>query len=58
MRRLGRFRVPLFVELLTRPIPLSAASKSERDIVRRPGNPLLRYAAPTAPVPPTQEALL
>lgn len=57
MRRLGRVRAPLFAELLARPVP-SPAVDGERDIVRRPGNPLLRYAAASAPVPSPQEALL
>jgi hypothetical protein len=57
MRRLGRVRAPLFAELLARPVS-SPAVDSERDIVRRPGNPLLRYAAATDPVPSPQEALL
>jgi transposase len=57
MRRLGRVRAPLFAELLARPVP-SPAVDGERDIVRRPGNPLLRYAAATTPVPSPQEALL
>ena len=57
MRRLGRIRVPLFAELLARPVS-SPAVDGERDIVRRPGNPLLRYAAATDPVPSPQEALL
>jgi transposase len=57
MRRLGRVRAPLFAELLARPVP-SPAVDGERDIVRRPGNPLLRYAAATDPVPSPQEALL
>jgi hypothetical protein len=58
MRRVDRVRVPLFVELLTRRTPLSPAVEGERDIVRRPGNPLLRYAAAVDPVPSPQEALL
>jgi transposase len=57
MRRLGRIRAPLFAELLARPVR-SPALDGERDIVRRPGNPLLRYAAATAPVPSPQETLL
>ena len=57
MRRLGRVRAPLFAELLARPVS-SPAVDGERDIVRRPGNPLLRYAAATDPVPSPQEALL
>ncbi len=57
MRHLGRIRVPLFAELLARPVS-SPAIDGERDIVRRPGNPLLRYAAATDPVPSPQEALL
>jgi transposase len=56
MRRHGRVRVPLFVELLARPTRATSAVDGERDIVRRPGNPLLRYAAD--PVPSTQEILL
>jgi len=57
MRRLGRVRAPLFAELLARPAS-SPAADGERHIVRRPGNPLLRYAAATDPVPSPQEALL
>jgi transposase len=57
MRRLDRVRAPLFAELLARPVPASAVD-GERDIVRRPGNPLLRYAAAADPVPSPQEALL
>jgi transposase len=58
MRRHGRVRVPLFVELLARPTRATSVVEGERDIVRRPGNPLLRYAAPTDPVPSTQEISL
>jgi len=58
MRRLNRVRVPLFVDLLNRQTRSSSATEGEREIVRRPGNPLLRYAASTDPVPSPQEALL
>ena len=50
MRRLGRVRVPFFAELLARPVA-SPAVDGERDIVRRPGNPLLRYRRAAAPIP-------
>ena len=59
MRRVGKVRVPYFCDLLARQPPAHLAV--ERDIVRRPGNPLLRYAPPQTvndPVPSTQESLL
>jgi hypothetical protein len=60
MRRLDKVRVPLFTELLARPTSVHPAPDPARDILRRPGNPLLRYAAATDPdpVPTTQESLL
>jgi len=61
MRRVGKVRVPYFCDLLARQPHPNLAAQRERDIVRRPGNPLLRYAPPsltTDPVPSTQECLL
>jgi hypothetical protein len=66
MRRLGRFRVNYFCDLLARERHQSAPPAPPREIVRRPGNPLLRYATspPVAsatdplrdPVPNLQES--
>jgi len=66
MRRYRKFRVPYFKDLLAQARNLSA-DPTERDIVRRPGNPNLRYArsviAPAAAASvvlsstPTQETL-
>ena len=62
MRRVGKVRVPYFCDLLALQKRQNLTPDRERDIVRRSGNPLLRYAATVAtatdPVPPTQEALL
>jgi hypothetical protein len=74
MRRVGRVRVSYFCELLVRQKHQNLTPDRQRDIVRRPGNPLLRYAShdravrdavpvaaadtTTDPVPPTQEPLL
>lgn len=62
MRRVGRIRVPYFCELLARLKTQNLAPDPARDIVRRPGNPLLRYTAGATadidPTPPNQESLL
>ena len=62
MRRMGRVRVPYFCDLLARQKHHSLPADPAREIVRQPGNPLLRYttAAPTDPDPlaPHQETLL
>jgi hypothetical protein len=62
MRRVGKIRVPYFCELLARLKTQNLAPDPARDIVRRPGNPLLRYApAPGTdpdPTTPNQESLL
>jgi Mu transposase, C-terminal domain len=62
LRRLDKIRVPFFAELLARPTPPSSERERARTIVRRPGNPLLRYATTVTPavdpVPPTPESLL
>jgi len=63
MRRHNRIRVPYFKALLDQMRRQAAKPQSGREIVRRPGNPMLRYAAvgsdETVPVTvnPTQENL-
>jgi len=58
MRRAGRYRVGYFSDLLAKARHQIATDAPSRDIVRRPGNPLLRYAGATdPPVPhPVQES--
>ena len=58
MRRAGRYRVGYFSDLLTRERQQITTAEASREIVRRPGNPLLRYAAAADhPVPhPAQES--
>jgi transposase len=48
MRRYNRFRVPYFQALLAQARKQSLQPEAGRDIVRRPGNPMLRYAAGAA----------
>ena len=45
MRRYNRFRVPYFQALLAQARKQTIAPQIGRDIVRRPGNPMLRYVA-------------
>jgi hypothetical protein len=46
MRRYDKFRVPYFQALLVQARKQTTAVTGEsREIVRRPGNPMLRYAA-------------
>jgi len=45
MRHHNKFRVPYFQALLAQARKQVADHKVEREIVRRPGNPMLRYAA-------------
>jgi hypothetical protein len=45
MRRYNRYRVPYFQDLLTQARKQSISPESDREIVRRPGNPMLRYVA-------------
>lgn len=45
MRRYNRYRCPYFQELLVQARKPSQHSEAQREIVRRPGNPMLRYAA-------------
>lgn len=61
MRAVSKVRVPYFTDLLARAKEQPRVPDTERDIVRRHGNPLLRYASDAKapdPVPPTQESLL
>jgi hypothetical protein len=44
MRRYNRYRVPYFQDLLTQARKQTVSPESDREIVRRPGNPMLRYA--------------
>ena len=45
MRRHNRIRVPYFQALLDQMRRQAAQLQSGREIVRRPGNPMLRYVA-------------
>ena len=45
MRRYDKFRVPYFQALLAQARKQAVHPDEARDIVRRPGNPMLRYAA-------------
>jgi hypothetical protein len=45
MRRYNRFRVPYFKELLDQARKQALKPEAGREIVRRPGNPMLRYVA-------------
>ena len=44
MRRYHRYRVPYFQDLLAQARKRAVSTTSDREIVRRPGNPMLRYA--------------
>jgi hypothetical protein len=62
MRRYNKYRVPYFEALLTQARKHALQPQAGREIVRRPGNPMLRYAAggdAAVPVPSssTQENL-
>ena len=62
MRRYDKFRVPYFKDLLAQARRKKIKPDAAREIVRLPGNPMLRHAgAPAAAVnevlPPTQESL-
>ena len=43
MRRYNKFRVPYFQALLAQARKQTQAPAGDRQIVRRPGNPMLRY---------------
>jgi hypothetical protein len=45
MRRYNRFRSPYFQDLLVQARKRALSPQPEREIVRRPGNPMLRYTA-------------
>lgn len=49
MRRYDKFRVPYFQALLAQARKHAVQPDEARDIVRRPGNPMLRYAAGADP---------
>lgn len=62
MRRYQRFRVPYFQALLEQARKQALKPQTGREIVRRPGNPMLRYTgvagvATAVPLPTTQESL-
>jgi hypothetical protein len=65
MRRYNKFRVPYFQALLDQARKQALQPRAGREIVRRPGNPMLRYVAggPAAATPlpfpstSTQESL-
>jgi hypothetical protein len=44
MRRYNRYRVPYFQDLLAQAAKRPPSPETDREIVRRPGNPMLRYA--------------
>jgi hypothetical protein len=48
MRRYNRFRTPYFQRLLTQARNQSTHPQPTREIVRRPGNPFLRYVGGAA----------
>ena len=43
MRRYNRYRVPYFQSLLAQARKQATVLSADREIVRRPGNPMLRY---------------
>ena len=64
MRRYNRFRVPDFQALLDQARKQALKPDAGREIVRQPGNPMLRYVAganvgdiASVPSPSTQESL-
>ena len=57
MRRYHKFRVPYFQALLAQARKQSLTPAVGRDIVRRPGNPMLRYVSAAVPSTSTQENL-
>ena len=48
MRRYNRYRVPYFHDLLVQAGKRPPSTEADREIVRRPGNPMLRYAGGAA----------
>ena len=65
MRRYNKIRVPYFKDLLSQARKTALAPETGREIVRRPGNPMLRYPVGAAvsteaqliPTPSPQESL-
>ena len=64
MRRYNKFRVPYFMALLDQARKQALKPEAGREIVRQPGNPMLRYVAgaaagdlPCVPSTATQESL-
>ena len=47
MRRYNKFRVPYFQALLAQARKQTKKTAGDREIVRRPGNPMLRYVGGT-----------
>jgi len=50
MRRYNKFRVPYFQALLAQARKQLRTQDDDRQIVRRPGNPMLRYVGGTQPI--------
>jgi hypothetical protein len=48
MRSYNRYRVSYFQDLLVQAAKRPPSSEADREIVRRPGNPMLRYAGGAA----------
>jgi len=48
MRRYNKFRVPYFQALLDQARKHALQPQADREIVRRPGNPMLRYVVGTS----------
>ncbi len=57
MRRYNRYRVPYFQDLLAQARKQPASPESDREIVRRPGNPMLRYVGGTVQAADTDVAV-
>lgn len=50
MRRYNKFRVPYFQALLAQARKQPRLQDDDRQIVRRPGNPMLRYVGGDQPI--------
>ena len=57
MRRYDRFRVPYFQALLAQARKQTRSEDGSREIVRRPGNPMLRYVGGSDRLPDTNAAV-
>jgi transposase len=57
MRRYERFRVPYFQALLAQARKQTRSEDGSREIVRRPGNPMLRYVGSCDPLTDTNAAV-